>query len=145
MRKRSSKVAKWKFLDKIKPFQQHDVKKEVGMLIGAIFPRALEHIWWSFQVKEVYTPSEQLLVGVSLVEIMLKLFNQDFSKNSKADGCEKIWMEDKKFIKIMDENVKFIDGHYKLPLPFKDQNLESQKQVFSHQTCVLPREKAADK
>ena len=54
---------------------------------------------------------------------MLKLFNQDFSENSEADGCDKISMDDKKFIKIMDENVKLIDGHYQLPFPFKDQNL----------------------
>ena len=54
-------------------------------------------------------------------------------------------MDDKKFIKIMDENVKLIDSHYQLPLPFKDQKLEVPNKTFSHQTCVQPQEKASDK
>ena len=56
-------------------------------------------------------------------------------------------MDDKKFIKIMDENVKLIDGHYQLPLPFKDQNLgvPNNPKVSRPQTCIQPKEKASDK
>lgn len=55
-----------------------------------------------------------------LAEMMLKMFRQDFSENTCAGEPEKLSVQDRKFLKLMDENVKLVNGHYQLLLPFKD-------------------------
>ena len=62
-----------------------------------------------------------------LKEMLIKVFNNDFSethypKNEKKEQ-PRLSQEDKQFIKRMDENVKFIDGHYELPLPLKNPDI----------------------
>ena len=172
-----SKVAKWKYLDKIHPHLQHDDDaEEVGILIGANCPRALEPLEtipsqgsgpYAFRsvlgwcvtgpiINKVPSTSEQRCNFVSIAnnnirfvmqdeikeqglgEMMLKMFQQDFSENNEVGESENLSINDKKFLRIMDENVKLIDGHYQLPLPFKEQIMDvpnnkslAIKRVFS--------------
>ena len=172
-----SKVAKWKYLDEIHPHLQHDDDaEEVGILIGANCPRALEPLEtipsqgsgpYAFRsvlgwcvtgpiINKVPSTSKQRCNFVSIAnnnirfvmqdeikeqglgEMMLKMFQQDFSENNKVGESENLSINDKKFLRIMDENVKLIDGHYQLPLPFKKQIMDvpnnkslAIKRVFS--------------
>ena len=99
------KVAKWKYLDKIKPFLQRDDdgKEEVEMLIGANCSRCsrcvtgpiINKISSSSDYRSVENNNIRFVVQDELKEhglgeIMLKLFNQDFGENSEADGWDRI-------------------------------------------------------
>ena len=37
--------------------------------------------------------------------------------------AEEISFEDKKFLEIMDIETKLVDGHYQVPLPFRNANV----------------------
>ncbi|XP_057302738.1 uncharacterized protein LOC130636904 [Hydractinia symbiolongicarpus] len=100
-----NKVAKWSYLNKIhKNLQQDEEKTDIGILIGVNCPGALEPI-----------------------EIIPSQGNGPYAfcsvlgcENKLAGEPEKLSLQDRKFLKLMDENVKLVDGHYQLPLPFND-------------------------
>ena len=57
--------------------------------------------------------------------MMLAMFNQDFSENKDSlYDAEKMSQEDRRFLRLMEKEVKFVDGHYQLPLPLKDPDLK---------------------
>ena len=47
-------------------------------------------------------------------------FDRYFSEKTTPNDFEKMSIEDKRFLKLMDEKVKFFDGHCVLPLPLKN-------------------------
>lgn len=156
-----NKVAKWSYLNEIhKNLQQDEDETDIGILIGANCPRALEPIEiipsqgngpYAFRsvlgwcvtgpiiskgsrnsskrcnyvsISDDNVPTRFVLQDNvkehGLAEMMLMMFRQDFSENTLAGEPEKLSLQDRKFLKLMDENVKLVDGHYQLPLPFKD-------------------------
>ena len=61
----------------------------------------------------------------TIEEMMLAMFNQDFSENKDSlYDAEKMSQEDRRFLRLMEKEVKFVDGHYQLPLPLKDPDLK---------------------
>ena len=55
------------------------------------------------------------------------MYESDFTeaklgKRSLSD-TEEISFEDKKFLEIMDKEIKQMDGHYQVPLPFRNANV----------------------
>ena len=55
-------------------------------------------------------------------EAVLKMMELDFSERDvgSTPGEKGLSLEDKRFLKIADEEHKLVNGHYQLPLPFKD-------------------------
>ena len=65
---------------------------------------------------------------VGIQEILMKLCMQDFvepktTKNEICDALREVSYEDKKFIKIMDEETVKIGRHYQTPLPFRSKEV----------------------
>ena len=61
----------------------------------------------------------------TIEEMMLAMFNQDFSENKDSlYDAEKMSQEDRRFLRLMEKEVKFVDGHYQLLLPLKDPDLK---------------------
>lgn len=65
---------------------------------------------------------------------MLQMPHQDFSEKATPNDFEKMSIEDKQFIKLMEEEVKFSDGHYKLPLPLKNPDVPNSQACQKYQT-----------
>ena len=49
-------------------------------------------------------------------------FPEQSLQNNQSDMESQFSVEDHKFIRLLDEETKFIDGHYQVPLPFKEVN-----------------------
>ena len=64
-------------------------------------------------------------------DMLTRLYNQEFIENGPTEGKLETSMskEDKKFMKILQEGTKLRNGHYQVPLPFKDPyvNLPNKK------------------
>ena len=59
---------------------------------------------------------------VSAKKMLQEMCNADFVEPiiGTSGNIEEISYEDKKFLKLMDENARKIGKHYQLPLPFRD-------------------------
>ena len=55
-----------------------------------------------------------------LKDAIIQMLNQDFSEKSSNNNVERMSINDHRFLKIMEEGIKFNHGHYELPLPLKD-------------------------
>ena len=66
---------------------------------------------------------------------MLQMPHQDFSEKATPNDFEKMSIEDKQFNKLMEEEVKFSDGHYKLPLSLKNPDVNVPNNDPNSQTC----------
>ena len=55
-------------------------------------------------------------------DMLTRLYNLEFMETSLTDRKSEISMsrEDKKFMTILQEGTKLRNGHYQVPLPFKD-------------------------
>ena len=59
------------------------------------------------KIKEIIDPNS-----------IIKMFELDFNQNY---GDSKVLsQEDRKFIRILEKGISFRDGHYQMPLPFRD-------------------------
>ena len=57
----------------------------------------------------------------SLSSMLMDLYNNDFSESPSCINSEyDVSQEDLRFLKLMEDDVKVIDGHYQLPLPLRD-------------------------
>ena len=57
----------------------------------------------------------------SLSSMLMDLHNNDFSESPSCINSEcDVSQEDLRFLKLMEDDVKVIDGHYQLPLPLRD-------------------------
>lgn len=62
-------------------------------------------------------------IGVDrLEELLISQYNQDFSERLFNDK-EKMSVEEKRFMEIMESSVQLKDGHYMMKLPFKDRHV----------------------
>ena len=80
----------------------------------------------SWQTSDILTgsPSHHHFVQASeardkfIDKKLQEMYSLEFNEiNSETEGLSK---EDEKFLRIMDDNVCKVDGHYQLPLPFKN-------------------------
>ena len=67
------------------------------------------------------------IVETGIKQMLNKMYDSDFTEaqlgiRSLLDA-EEISFEDKKFLGIMDKETKLVDGHYQVPLPFRNANI----------------------
>ena len=65
---------------------------------------------------------------VGIQEMLMKLYMQDFvepktTKDEICDALQEVSYEDKKFIKMMNEETVKIGRHYQTPLPFRSKEV----------------------
>ena len=65
---------------------------------------------------------------VGIQEMLMKLYMQDFvepktTKDEICDALQEVSYEDKKFIKMMNEETVEIGWHYQTPLPFRSKEV----------------------
>ncbi|KAK3752530.1 hypothetical protein QZH41_005142 [Actinostola sp. cb2023] len=63
-------------------------------------------------IKEVITPQS-----------VMTMFELDFNDHSSTSDDSSLSQEDKEFLSIADQGTRRVDGHYELPLPFRDPNV----------------------
>ena len=139
-------LQKWPYL---KDVQLAAIKADIGLLIGANAPWALEpwriihsqgdgpyavktHLGWIINgplsggapTDERGRPcvSSNRISVTRLEEMLVKQYNLDFPERACEEQPE-LSFEDKKFLKIADESTVKKDGHYVMRLPFRDENL----------------------
>ena len=56
-----------------------------------------------------------------LPQQVLDILQTDFHE-SFVSSSEKVSQEDKRFLAIMQEEISMVDGHYQMPLPFKEKH-----------------------
>ena len=73
-------------------------------------------------------------------EILDKMYNEEFAEISFTGSKKKreMLLQDMTFMKILDEGTKLKDGHYQIPLPFKQEDVRfpcnfMAKQVVSRE------------
>ena len=54
-----------------------------------------------------------------ITKILQRMYTQDFSESHSGSVSSSISQEDIKFVKLMEQESRFINGHYVLPLPFR--------------------------
>ena len=60
---------------------------------------------------------------------------------SKTQGYSQ---EDKEFLKIIEEGIKFVEGHYIMPLPFRDKDkIMPNNMETSHLKDLLDKEQTS--
>ena len=59
-----------------------------------------------------------------LKDAILHMLHQDFTERANPGDLERMSIDDKKFLELMDKEVTFVDGHYQLPLPFRNPDVE---------------------
>ena len=120
--------------------------KEVEVLIGAAVLEAHEMTESKYgkdaQPKAVRTGLGWTLVGPepcfsgkkecsvnflrteqSLRKQMLRMINHEFSEDRSNADDKPFSVEDELFLHLMEESAKKVDGHYQLPLPWKDTDI----------------------
>ena len=61
---------------------------------------------------------------LSLEQSMQRMFEVDFNDRDMDPDARVYSQEDKKFLQIAQENMCIVDGHYELPLPFRNPNFQ---------------------
>ena len=133
----------------LKDVHLRPIKADVGLLIGANIPKAMEPLkvinsqWegpyavltclgWTIngplgstapmdEHGRTRITSNEISV-VKLEELLVHQYNQEFSElacNEKQENS----FEDKKFLHMVNSSVKRKDGHYEIPLPFRQDNI----------------------
>jgi len=54
---------------------------------------------------------------------MLRMFDHEFSEDRSNADDKAFSVEDELFLDLMEESAKKVDGHYQLPLPWKDTDI----------------------
>ena len=78
----------------------------------------------------------------AITEILDKMYNEEFAEVSFTVSKKKeISQQDMKFMEILDEGTKLKDGHYQIPLPFKqeDVRLPCNKYQAAQRSSYLKR------
>ena len=60
----------------------------------------------------------------SLTKMLARIYEHDFNENGDSSLINLTSQEDLKFLNIMEKNVVMKDGHYQLPLPFRNPDVE---------------------
>ena len=84
----------------------------------------------------------------SLSSMLMDLYNNDFSESPSCINSEcDVSQEDLRFLKLMEDDVKVIDGHYQLPLPLRDKtfNFPNNKSQAHQRAGWLKRKLQSNK
>ena len=56
-------------------------------------------------------------------DVLMKIYNHDFTESHHMANKEmvEVSQEDKRFLQIMEEDAKLVDGHYEFPLPYLEE------------------------
>ena len=154
----------WPYL---KDVHLRPIKAEVGLLIGANVPKAMEplkvinsqgegpyavltSLGWTINGPLGSTaPTDEhgrprimsnKISVVKLEELLVRQYNQDFSELAYNEKQENSF-EDKKFLHVMNSSVKRKDGHYEIRLPFRQDNisLPNNRKVAEQRALSLAR------
>ena len=139
-------IRKWSHLQDIcDKFHEYKPDLTIGLLIGSNCPRALEPLQvvpsesdgpyavqlchgWSVNgpsyvhISNGSTSCDRLVIfeDMPIKEAVVNLFEQDFNdKAQKLPDERGLSIEDQQFLNKANEGVKFVNGHYELPLPFR--------------------------
>ena len=138
-------LKKWPYLSGI---QLKEIEADIELLIGTDVPRAMEP-WQIINSYDNGPYAVQTLLGwvvtgplsvdsaveqagpiamssnrisvVELKDLLIRQYNQDFSENMYEEKIE-MSIEDKCFMEIASRSAFLKDGHYHLPLPFRDED-----------------------
>eukprot|EP00112_Aurelia_sp_Birch-Aquarium-sp1_P003949 Seg1448.3 transcript_id=Seg1448.3/GoldUCD/mRNA.D3Y31 product="hypothetical protein" protein_id=Seg1448.3/GoldUCD/D3Y31 len=77
----------------------------------------------SAKIADHHCVVEDTVKDVTTNEMLKKMYHTDFSETKLDDGKLDFPQEDKKFLKMMKEQSIKADGHYVLPLPFRNPNV----------------------
>ncbi len=58
----------------------------------------------------------------SIKELLIRMYESEFTESHSEK--QSLSQEDRKFISIMENNCQRIEGHYQLPLPFRNKNIK---------------------
>ena len=147
----------------------------IGLLIGVNCPKALEPVeiipgtgtspfavrtllGWSVSgplrsnvISRVTRPSVvcnrvsvQECYDNGLKDLLLQMYEHDFTESKHASSC--MSQDDNKFLSIVEAEVKFEDGHYELPLPFRgdDVNLPNNRAQAMQRVNAVKKRFEAD-
>ena len=136
----------WSYL---KDVHLRSINAEVGLLIGANVPKAIEplqvinsqdegpyavltRLGWTINGPLGSTaPTDEhgrpritsnKISMVKIEDLLVRQYNTDFSELAYNEKQEHSF-EDKKFLDVMNTSVKRKDGHYEVPLPFHRDNI----------------------
>ena len=82
----------------------------------------------------------RIQVGPAVDQQLANYFNREFSERIADDKPENS-IEDQRFMKIMEQETRLIDGHYQVPLPFrkKDMKMPDNKVAVEHRLNQLKK------
>ena len=74
----------------------------------------------SDNIAEHYFQTKSDIKESEVSEMLTRMYNQEFSEAGILEkGIERMSKEDKKFMKILNDETQLVDKHYKVPLPFR--------------------------
>ena len=79
------------------------------------------------QVARHHFEIEKKFAETEIKEMINKMYESDFTEpkleNKSIMGIDELSIEDKKFLALLDKETKMVDGHYQVPLPFKEDRI----------------------
>ena len=85
------------------------------------------------------------IAETDIKHMLNRMYQSDFTEAKLGKrlllDAEEILFEDKKFLEIMDKETKLVDGHYQLPLPFRNANVTLPNNRHSAMTRLRQLEK----
>ena len=156
-----SDISKWPYLQNIK---LPTIDADIGLLIGTNAPKVMEPqqvinsqgegpyavktlLGWVVNgplrgggLKAKNTVSVNRISVVDLHDLLITQYNTDFVEKSYEDKKE-MSIEDKQFLKIVEDSATMVDGHYSFKLPFRshDVSLPNNRQVAEQRLLSLKR------
>lgn len=157
-------LKQWPYLNEV---SLNPVAADVGLLIGANIPKAMEplkvinsqdngayavltHLGWIVNgplgirthVDKYGRPcvTANRISVARLEDLLIQQYNQDFPELTYKEKSEHSF-EDKRFLKIMSDSLRKRDGHYEIRLPFRkdDVCMPNNRQVAEQRTYSLKK------
>ena len=77
----------------------------------------------------------------SITDMLMTIYQHDFNEVGDSSIVKKVSQEDEKFLEIMENKAVKVDGHYQLPLPFRDKDVKfvNNKSQVIQRTMWLKR------
>jgi len=90
--------------------------------------------------------SVQECYDIGLKDLLLQSYEHDFTESKYTSTSSRMSQDDNKFLSIMESEVQYAGGHYKLPLPFRSNNiqLEDNRAQAVHRVRAVKRRFEAD-
>jgi hypothetical protein len=138
-------ISQWNYL---KPVQISNIDAEVGLLIGRNVPKASEpcqvinsrgegpyacktRFGWAVyglmkkgEASHKATVHRIIAAEHDIEQKIKRLFNHDFEERIGQERADEGSVEDYKFMKIMNETCRLVDGKFEVGLPLRDPSLE---------------------